>query len=602
MEQSLACSAEALDVSGPGTPVLEEVIGMAPKRRSRLQQKLAESMEQGISITTLLAQERRKLRIQSGRDAAAVGLYLQHLAEQTDPPAPEDVQTVVRLLRAVREDDPLVLPVSERCLMPLEHVCDRFLGSSIPDEKDGAEVLLDAIGCLARYSSPRAAEFVVRAARRPVAPQSHLWCPLFYELRVNPENVVNVFASLTNPFPVEDISKYLLEAANEAMEELGLPKHPFDFPEGHRLLEKWLLQCLQVDRDPTGLYLTQVDLEIEDHFPDRLLLQCVREAANYMPKSVYEHLRSIGESVWYLDEDDVDDLEDELESDTEASDGQHIVVDGEEQLRLFGPPAVEPSDDEGMDEGMDETIRKVLEFVDRLEGFAALDRRFRRAVFDLLVRSSLVDNLMFGYGEVADCRMIEWPPLFQKKPMCLLRFLNCWLERKPVETLIVAGCDCPGPIWGKRGQFFFEDIYGYQAFVDMLYHGQLVELPYDGTDTHQYLDRLQREWTGPQPQEVAPRVVVRVLAGRPTTEWLVFSATIDGQPGVLIINGAESAWCPTKPDPKCPSTLSFLQMLMWRMHVGRQLVGLGIRPDCYQPSRAGTPDSTAAEPGRGQRR
>ncbi len=545
---------------------------MAVKGPSLLQRKLAEAMEKRTSFYRLCANQRAKIRISSRPDAMAMGRFVRYLAEQPQPLDPSDFGYTAHLIfrGLTRTREPVAELLAEQCIEPLEEICERTLEFLGPEPTELSESFLYALCCLAVEASPRSVELTVRAARKPVAPMSESWYHLLGDFFCDPENARKLYTILSNPFPPENISKYLLVMVNERGERLELPKHLFDCPEGHELLEQWVLEYRKAARE--GKLWDGDLLEL----PPQAVAYHVLEAAREMPESLRRHLFNLAgvDEDEFFDDEDFDDEDEEAEEERWL---RSLLLPLNRALGGLLDFVLRPIDEP--EETEEDYERRVRELRRRISGFATLDPPFRDAVIHLYTETEWGKDLAIRDAEIVDTREMEWPPVFRSRPLCVLHFPRPLLRYVPEgESFVVAGSDFPEHLDVPRGFVTPDDAYAYQFYLDMVSHGRLVEFSPDEDSESEYLARLQEEWPRPKVQRPVLRSVVQLSSGAHKREWLVFDATVRGHRGVLVIDGPNSAWY----DPDF-TIRDYVTPFIGKIHIGRELLGLGLRPDAYQP-------------------
>ena len=121
-------------------------------------------------------------------------------------------------------------------------IADRVRSSLAGDlTEDEAEEVFLALKVLAIHSLPQAVELVEHAARKPVTPGSFHWAILLETFSGTHRDGPELIRRLADPLPEGFIAAAVLKAANALARRGRLERHPFDHPEGYRVLESILL-------------------------------------------------------------------------------------------------------------------------------------------------------------------------------------------------------------------------------------------------------------------------------------------------------------------------------------------------------------------------
>jgi len=100
--------------------------------------------------------------------------------------------------------------------------------------------LLFMLKILAQYGTEEGAEAILRAARKPLAPDAYMWSVILGAFQAGHPEAVRVFAGLSDPLPNGFVAVALLDAANRFALDGGELQHPFDSDEGVARLGAWL--------------------------------------------------------------------------------------------------------------------------------------------------------------------------------------------------------------------------------------------------------------------------------------------------------------------------------------------------------------------------
>lgn len=501
---------------------------------------LQAALQRGLTAGGDLVKELRELGdyvIESAEDATVVCRALETLLSRAPVPrkgAGSALRGTVGLFQCLESAEcPAFGVLREQGTRLLIRIVDAGIRDSEIYQEDE---LLFVLKILALYATVEGASAVIRAAKKPIAPNEYLWSVILGAFRQGHPEARRVFTELSDPLPCGFLAIALLDSANHLCVEGGELRHPFDSDAGTAQLERWL-----EDADPE-LFSYAASAAIALPFLNHRCQSRLFEIALVHPCADVQM-----EAAWGL--------------------ARLGVEAGVEKLRAFclqvdhAASAIEYLEEVGRPEVIPEM---------------AQDPDFRaRAEFARWLAHPNELGRSPDEVTVLDARELRWPPGFETK-----RF---WLIQYRVRDPSGLAADEWGA--GVVGSVTFclfgyrleerpvEDAYAIHCCWEMeqggLYNEEEVE------ESGQEYRSLLGQWTGP-PLEDARVLAIAELnpaLAYPRQAVAVASASLNGVPGWVVLDGTESQWYPQTqmPEGTAPG-------LVLRIHVGRGLLGFP-RPD-----------------------
>lgn len=509
---------------------------------------LVRAIARGLRPSGDLATELERLgeyRVRRRREARAICKGLQILASwpEHDRRFPSMLTALLRLFYSAEhrglevlyyEGLPLLISLLDA---RIEHASGRE-----------AEALLELLELLATfYPSRKTTKKIVEAAHRPLVPYGMRWFEILKRMGKHHRYAGYLFKALSDPLPEGAIQLALLQSANLAAERQDIQHHPFDTPEGCKVLREhiayaryapWIcdaVAALPYISDPPRQELIELALEHEDR---RVQLEAARAAARLGQVVGLKRLAQLcGEvnfsnlAAWYLQELDRRDL--------------------------IPLSARDPS-------------------------FQA------RAELAYWLRESGTSHRTPDVLEVVDHRVLAWPPERIPKPVWLIRF--------SIRSDAGLGDDLTG--LGMAGSIVYaftehqmhrrppEDVYAFHCYAELHRSGLIKVL--EPRDASEYAEMV-RHWRGGPLQQPEVKVVAEMSPELQYSSGLtaVATARLAGEEGWVVLDGPRSTWY-----PKAEQPIDTADAVILGIHIGRQLLGFHDQPDRKAMLRVETPRTT----------
>jgi hypothetical protein len=107
--------------------------------------------------------------------------------------------------------------------------------------EENADDLLEILEVLAMYGALDDIDLIIKAARKPLKPDSYMWSEVFDEITDEHPGWERLCDGLRSPLPKGFLAIAYLDFANGFAINGKLKNHPFDSPEGILRLKEWLL-------------------------------------------------------------------------------------------------------------------------------------------------------------------------------------------------------------------------------------------------------------------------------------------------------------------------------------------------------------------------
>lgn len=392
----------------------------------------------------------------------------------------------------------------------------------------------DQVGLLrimAQFETREGAETVVAAAKKMFAEDSYYWYITMAQFGPEHPQHAYVFEELAKQLPGGDIGVALLDCANQAALEEKLETHPFDSDTGVKLLRSWLEDP---DKEHADLgHSAAVALPFLKHAErDALLTVAMKH-----PESSVRL-----ESAWAAGKLGLDEG---FKSLANACLDVNLSMVAKEYLTELKREDLIP------DAAKDPTFAARADFARWLSHPNEL--------------SEAPDEV-----EVVDQRELVWPPSKTASPFWLLRY------RLKDKTGLEDDNENYGLVGSQTWCFFddhmmkrpVEDVYAIHCCWEQEVNSLIDEVDVEGPDEER---SLLTQWKGEQLDDAAVVTVVRMSLRLkyPSRRVAVATAEIQGQDGWVVLDGDRSQWYPSSEQP--PETS---EQTIWRIHVGRQLLGL----------------------------
>lgn len=415
----------------------------------------------------------------------------------------------------------------EEGLPELIRIFDAMVDDASEEEVDD---LLYVLKILAMYGSFEGAQKVVEAAQIPLKPEAYMWHVILSTFSEDHPQREFVIQALSDPLPTGFMAIGLLDCATSAAINGAFDQHPFDSPAGTQMLRGWL-----EDPDPekySYAHSATGALPFISNPPRDELL----ELAMKHPDTAVQL-----EAAWAAGELGREDGLNMLVQfclDVNHSDAAQRYLEELERTDLI------PS------EAQEESFQAKAEF----SGWLSHPNELGQAPDQL---------------EVVDHRQLAWPPDRDVRSMWLIRYVmrdDTGLEEDDVDCGLVGSVTWCFFAY-KMNQRPPEDVYAIHCYWEME-HAELIDET-EVTDPNEYAGMLS-QWTGEplehanitQVAEVSPKLNVhaRFVA--------LASATLNGEDGWVVLDGARSTWYPKSEQPTDTS-----DNIVLKIHVGRQLLG-----------------------------
>ncbi|MBM4031999.1 MAG: hypothetical protein FJ291_09460 [Planctomycetes bacterium] len=502
---------------------------------SPLEKAIEDGMRPGANLADAL-HELGDIKIRTRSDAQAI---CRALARFPMPRAEGPASSFRSPLRALAEllqevDSREAFEVfREEGTAQLVRITDALLASPTEEELDD---LLFILKILAGYRTREGAEWVVRAALKPLKPDSWWWEPVFSAFAEGHPERERVFGSFRDRLPEGFIAVALLDAANQAAIDHELRQHPFDSPAGKQRLREWF-----TDAAP-------------EHF------SYARSATTALPFiSGPERSQLLALAMEHAD------------ADVQVEAGWAAAKLGSEAgIELLARHCLDVS-----------RSRTAQHYLKELKREKAVPREARDPDFQAKAEFAAwlahPNELGRPPDELAivDRRWLAWPPERDTKPFWLIKYVAR-------DTTGLEDDDTNIGLVGSTTFCFFshempqrppEDAYALHCYWEME-HAELIREA-EVNDPAEYAGML-RQWKGPELRNAEVLCVAELSPRLKHPQKLVAlaSATLGGEEGWAVLDGSRSTWYPKADQPKGAYEKDVLEI-----HVGRQLLGFSGQPD-----------------------
>ena len=501
-------------------------------RNSPLQFALQRGLAEGGSLTKELG-EVGDYKVKARADALAICQTLQLVIEgrvARGNSSPSPLHALTLLFQDVESAECDAFPVlQERGTALLVKILDQGLSQ---EGVHSTEDLLFVLKVLATYGTAEGASAVLRAARKPLAPDRYLWAVILGAFEQGHPELTRVLGELGDPLPGEFLAIALLDAANRFFLDGGEMRHPFDSDEGIARLETWLR-----DSNPEyasyAISATAAIPFLNHDGSQRLLTLALQHASASVVLEAAWAAAKIGD-------------ERGIEALARSCLDLNRSAQAQEYLEELGRGDAVPQAARAPD------FKARAEFAQWLAHPNELGR--------------VPDEV-----EILDHRELRWPPEFQPKPFWLIRY--CAKAQTDLEQDDVG----VGLVGSSTFCFFSynllerppEDAYAIHCCWE-LDQAKLLNYEEVDEDSTEY-NSLLAQWTGPQLDEPRIEHVVELDPALKRSRRLigVASAKLDGANGWVVLDGPQSCWYPAEEMPRNERASHVM-----KIHVGRSLLGL----------------------------
>jgi hypothetical protein len=202
---------------------------------SRLETALSSGLARGGDLIQELA-TLRDYPIRSSQDAHAICLALARLIESPPetPDLPVPSRTALNWLAGLFQQ----VETEQAFAVLAEYGIPQLL--RLFDERSDRIDLLFLLKLFALYRDPRGTDRIIRAAREGLQPEGRLWSVIFRQFDFEHPHVHRLLDALRDPLPGGFIAVAYLDWCNTLALAEKIQKHPFDTPEGLKLLLAYL--------------------------------------------------------------------------------------------------------------------------------------------------------------------------------------------------------------------------------------------------------------------------------------------------------------------------------------------------------------------------
>ncbi|MBL8811255.1 MAG: hypothetical protein JNM43_13855 [Planctomycetaceae bacterium] len=500
---------------------------------SPLQKAIARGMEPGGDLTEELA-TLEDSSFRSAADATAICDALKRLpAEEVADKPGSRLEELTDLFLEVADESPGEKVLREKGIPELIRLF-REMKETKDEEKQSD--LMNVLRTLAMFGTREGAETIVEAARSSFMPDDYVWHITLRQF--TPENPQHtfVFEELSKQLPEQFIGISFLDVANESALAEKLTAHPFDSDAGIKLLRGW------------------IENKDEEH---------------------YSYAHSVATALPFLKHAERNSL---LSAAMKHPDSSVRLESASAAAKLGMDEGFKTLADACLDVNLSMPAKQYLEELKRVELIpeAAKDPAFAaRADFAYWLAHPNELGEAADEVEVVDHRELVWPPAKTAKHFWLLRY------RLTDKTGLEDDNENYGLVGSQTWCFFddhmmqrpIEDVYAIHYCFEQKVAELIDEAEVEGPEEEQ---AFQKQWTGAELQDVQLLTVVRMSLRLkyPTRRIAVGTAKQDGQDGWVIFDGDRSRWYPASEQP--PETSD---ETIWRIHVGRRLLGFTAEPD-----------------------
>jgi len=500
-----------------------------------IKSRLRRAIERGIANGSLQDEIRElgDLAIKSRGDAEDICWGLQKLDGDTKELG-RQARALASLFQEVESRDCAAFDIlQERGIPNLIRLYDEICHAAEEEDTDELMFILKIFGL---YGTVTGTLKIVEAARKPLKPDGYMWSVILRGFTAGHPEKDLLYNSLRDPLPGGFIAVSLLDAVNAVLIEGEPMQHPFDTVEGRQRLRSWL-----ASQDPDEFSYAHSATAalpfVGSPERDELLVLALKHPDSGVQVEAAWAAAKLGREEGFQ----------EL--------ARHCLnfntaETAKRYLQELGREDVVPSESNA-------------------PGFAAL-AEFARWLAHPNELGRAPDKL-----EIVDHRELRWPPERELKPFWLIRYTahdTTGLEEDDIECGLV----------GSRTFCFFsyklserppEDAYAVHCYWEMESEG-IEEL--DVGDAPGEYASLLTQWNGAPLENPRMRYVAEVSPdlGHPQRLVGLASATLNGEPGWVALDGSRSEWYPQSEQPE-----DALESVVLKVHVGRQLLGFTDKPD-----------------------
>jgi hypothetical protein len=213
--------------------------------KSQFAKKLAAGMKPGADLTSAL-REVEDFALAEEEDARVFADFMKTIADRYQAHQLADelpLRSLIGFFQNIETKEAgrilksLAIPFLIRLFDgQLRLYCQSGLSS---DETDNLMVVLTV---LAFYETAEGTQRIIDAVRLPLEPNAFLWKRVFENFFKGHDYSQSICDQLRDPLPTGSIRLAYLDFCNTLARDGELANHPFDTPEGHAVLEKWLLK------------------------------------------------------------------------------------------------------------------------------------------------------------------------------------------------------------------------------------------------------------------------------------------------------------------------------------------------------------------------
>jgi hypothetical protein len=424
--------------------------------------------------------------------------------------------------------------LQERGIPELLRLYDEITSKPGKNDTDTLFFILKIFGL---YGTVAGTLKIIEAARQPLKPDGYMWTVVLHNFTAGHPERDLLYRSLSEPLPDGFLAVSLLDAANAVLIGGGPMAHPFDSANGKRRLRDWLSDT-RPDKFSYAHSATAALPFIDNPERDSLLTLAMNHPDTGVRIEAAWVAAKIGRS------DGIKQLADFCKDFKTAETAKRYLTE-------LGHESAIPS------MANDPGFAALAEFAQWLAHPSELGR--------------MPDELV-----IADHRELRWPPERQPKPFWLMKYTIrdiTGLEDDDVECGLVGSITfC---LFSKDiAQRPPEDGYAIHCYWEME-HEHLIEesnVEYEKDD----YDSLINQWTGPRLENLKMKFIAELSPklGYPQRLVGLASASLNGEPGWVALDGPRSEWYPESEQPKECGVSTVLSV-----HVGRHLLGFTGQPD-----------------------
>ncbi|MBN8602276.1 MAG: hypothetical protein J0M26_14675 [Planctomycetes bacterium] len=404
-------------------------------------------------------------------------------------------------------------------------------------QKDNEKDLIYLLALMVAYKSPKAADRIVEAARKPLAPFDYSWSLIFESLAKDYPDKNKILAAFSEKLPAEPLAIRLLQFANDEMANEKLEQHPFDSPAGYALLNQWLSNTKDADLSMAALSAIPFLVDAEQ---EQLLEQAVKSPFKQIRLRGATHAAEIGFAF------------------------------GFEELK-------ELCTDVGYSKGASDRLR-ALDRADLIPKEISEPEFLAKAKLSHWLQVNTERSDAPSEMKILDSRVLTLPAESKNQTYYLIQFRYSDPFGFSADETYVG-------LVGKNVYCAFdfdlpsrpiEDIYALYATYLAKKYGFMEDLA--NTDRAELSNWLP-QWKGPELTDVVIRSIITLdrKLDLPNYKIALGTAQLNGEPGWIIFDGSRSTWYPMSEQPKYES-ISFdgTKPEIPMIHVGRLLLDFSL--------------------------